>query len=102
MTEREPEAVLKAFLAAGRPPVRDYLFETAVAERIARRRAWGTVTALAPWVVAAMAVLWALQPWPEALAVEAGGVLTAAGAVVGVAVAALLAARLTMRAVRAV
>jgi hypothetical protein len=57
-----PEAKLDALFAAARPPERDYAFQTEVARRVARRRAWGTVAALTPWIVAATVVLWALRP----------------------------------------
>lgn len=57
-----PDAKLDALFATARPPRRDTVFQTEVARRIARRRAWGTVAALTPWVVAATVVLWALRP----------------------------------------
>lgn len=57
-----PEAKLDALFAAARPPQRDPVFQAEVARRVARRRAWGTVAALTPWIVATTVVLWALQP----------------------------------------
>lgn len=63
-----PEQKLAALFAAEAPPARDYAFQAEVAGRIAARRAWMTVLALAPWAVAAVAVLWALAPIVEPLA----------------------------------
>jgi drug/metabolite transporter (DMT)-like permease len=57
-----PEQKLAALFAAEAPPRRDYAFQIAVAERIARRRAWLTVAALLPWMVVSGIVLWALHP----------------------------------------
>ena len=57
-----PEAKLDLIFAAQRPPARDLAFETTVAQRVAFRRAVATVVAMVPWVVAAMAILWAAQP----------------------------------------
>jgi hypothetical protein len=57
-----PEQKLSALFAAEAPPVRDYSFQVRMAQAIALRRAWMTVAALVPWVVAAVAVLWALIP----------------------------------------
>ncbi|RZJ45570.1 MAG: hypothetical protein EON86_01195 [Brevundimonas sp.] len=68
-----PEQKLAALFAAEAPPRRDYVFEVAVAERIARRRAWLTVAALLPWLVVSGIVLWALQ----AVLVRAAGGLVA-------------------------
>ena len=44
------------------PPARDYAFQVRMAQAVALRRAWMTVAALVPWVVAAVALLWALVP----------------------------------------
>ena len=57
-----PEQKLAALFAAEAPPARDYAFQAEVARRVALRRAWMTVLALAPWAIAAVAVLWALAP----------------------------------------
>ena len=57
-----PEQKLSALFAAETPPARDYAFQARMAQAIALRRAWMTVAALVPWVVAAVAVLWALIP----------------------------------------
>lgn len=65
-----PEQKLAALFAADAPPARDYAFEADVAERIARRRAWLTVVALAPWALIAGIVLWALQPVLSGLSIE--------------------------------
>ena len=57
-----PDRKLDALFAAEAPPARDYAFQARVAQRIAARRAWMTVGALVPWVIAASAVLWGLSP----------------------------------------
>ena len=57
-----PEQKLAVLFAAEAPPARDYVFQARVAQAVALRRAWMTVAALVPWVVAAVAVLWALIP----------------------------------------
>ena len=57
-----PEQKLSALFAAEAPPARDYAFQARMAQAIALRRAWMTVAALVPWVVAAVAILWALVP----------------------------------------
>jgi len=57
-----PEDKLNALFAAERPKAPDYVFQAAVAQKMAVRRAWLTVAASVPWAVAAMACLWALQP----------------------------------------
>lgn len=62
-----PEDKLNALFAAERPKTPDYVFQTAVAQKMAVRRAWLTVAASVPWAVAAMACLWALQPVIEPL-----------------------------------
>lgn len=62
-----PEDKLNALFAAERPKTPDYVFQAAVAQKMAVRRAWLTVAATAPWAIAAMACLWALQPVIEPL-----------------------------------
>jgi hypothetical protein len=57
-----PEQKLSALFAAEAPPARDYAFQARMAQTIALRRAWMTVAALVPWVVAAVAILWAMVP----------------------------------------
>jgi hypothetical protein len=57
-----PEQKLSALFAAEVPPAREYGFQARMAQAIALRRAWMTVAALVPWVVAAVAILWALVP----------------------------------------
>ena len=57
-----PEDKLNALFAADRPRTPDYVFQAAVARKMAVRRAWLTVLAMAPWAIAAAAGLWALQP----------------------------------------
>ncbi|WP_414977324.1 hypothetical protein [Brevundimonas sp.] len=53
---------MNALFAADAAPARDLGFQADVARRIARQRAWATVVALVPWLIAATAVLWGLQP----------------------------------------
>jgi hypothetical protein len=74
-----PDAKLNALFAAARPPARDYLFEAAVAERVARRRVWATLAALTPWVLAATAALWGLRPVVGPLADSLGPALEPVG-----------------------
>lgn len=57
-----PEQKLERLLGRATPPARDVLFQAAVAERIARRRAWLSVVALTPFAVVAAVMLWALGP----------------------------------------
>lgn len=62
-----PEAKLAALLAAEAPPRRDLAFEATVMERVARRRAFAAVGALAPWTIAAAAICWAARPMAQDL-----------------------------------
>ena len=93
---------LQALFAESAPPARDPVFEAAVAERIARRRAVASVAALTPWAVAAGGVLWALHPTLKGLAVAlapmGSGLSAAAGAVVAAGAALWLAGKLAPRA----
>ena len=57
-----PEQKLNALLAVDAAPARDYVFQAAVAARIARRRAWTSVLSMVPVLIAATAGLWGLQP----------------------------------------
>tara|TARA_R110002124_G_scaffold227547_1_gene392775 strand:+ start:3327 stop:3626 length:300 start_codon:yes stop_codon:yes gene_type:complete len=57
-----PEQKMNALFAADAAPARDLGFQADVAQRIARHRASATVVALVPWLIAATAVLWGLQP----------------------------------------
>lgn len=57
-----PEQKLSALFAAEAPPARDYAFQARMAQALALRRACMTVAALVPWMVAAVAILWALIP----------------------------------------
>jgi hypothetical protein len=75
-----PEDKLAALFAAEAPPARDHIFQAAVAERIARRRAWATVGAMTPWAVAAASALWGLRPVIEPLSASLGEALAPAGA----------------------
>lgn len=70
-----PEDKLNRLFAAQTPPARDLAFETAVAERIALRRAWATAGAMVPWAVAATAALWGLQPVAGTLGAALGQAL---------------------------
>lgn len=86
-----PEQKLSALFAADAPPARDYAFEADVAERIARRRAWLTIAALAPWAIVAGIVLWALQPVLAGLSVELATLIQPLAIVLGVSAAAIAA-----------
>lgn len=73
---------LEALLAADRPPARDPAFSLAVAERLARRRAWTTLLALTPWLVLVSVAAWAVHPVVEAWAVAAAPLSSAGGLLV--------------------
>lgn len=57
-----PDRKLQALFAEDAPPARDYAFEAAVAQRVARRRAVLSVVAMIPWAIVAACVLWGLRP----------------------------------------
>lgn len=86
-----PEQKLQALFAAEAPPARDYAFQAQLAQRIALRRAWMTVAALAPWCVAGIAILWALIPVVGPLGEDIAAMAPAAGMLAGVAVSAAVA-----------
>lgn len=88
-----PDDKLNRLFAAQTPPRRDLAFEAAVAERIALRRAWATAGALAPWAIAATAILWALAPMLATLGQAAGDVLAPAIATAAVGMLTFIAAR---------
>ncbi len=93
-----PEQKLAVLFAAEAPPARDYLFEARMAQAIALRRAWMTVAALVPWVVAAIAVLWALIPVVGPMSDSLGAALQPAAAMLaGAAVTAVAALWLSRR-----
>ncbi|WP_439471241.1 hypothetical protein [Brevundimonas sp.] len=83
-----PEQKLAALFAAEAPPRRDYAFQIAVAERIAKRRAWLTVAALLPWLVVSGIVLWALHPVLERMSGELAPMIQPVAFVLGGAVVA--------------
>lgn len=76
-----PEQKLSALFAADTPPARDYVFQARVAQAIALRRAWMTVVALVPWLVAGTVLLWALIPVVGPMAHSLGGALQPAAAI---------------------
>lgn len=92
-----PEQKLQALFAAETPPARDYAFQAQVAQRIALRRAWMTVAALLPWVVAGIAILWALIPVIGPMGEDVAALLPAAGMLAGVGVSAAAALWLSRR-----
>lgn len=93
-----PEQKLSALFAAEAPPARDYGFEVRMAQAIALRRAWMTVGALVPWVVAAAAALWALAPVIAPMTDSLGAALQpAAATLAGAAVTAVAALWLSRR-----
>jgi hypothetical protein len=83
-----PEQKLHALFGEAAPPARDPVFEAAVAQRIARRRAFLSVAAAAPWAVVGASVLWGLQPVLSALQTGAEALNPAAMLVAASAVAA--------------
>ena len=97
-----PEDKLTALFAADAAPTRDHVFQSAVAERIARRRAWATVAAMAPWAIAAIAVLWALNPLIVPVASGLGEALAPAAAILGASGLAVVAALLGARRLQAI
>jgi len=88
-----PDRKLAALFAAEAPPARDLAFQAAVARRIAARRAWMTVGALVPWVIAATALLWGLSPVVAQLADSMAVALEPVAMVLVTALVAGLAAR---------
>jgi len=88
-----PEQKLAALFAAEAPPARDYAFQARVAERIAARRAWMTVGALVPWIVAASTLLWGLSPVVAPLAESLAVAIQPTVVVLAIGGATLLAAR---------
>lgn len=88
-----PERKLAALFAAEAPSARDHAFQTAVARRIAERRAWMTVAALVPWTIAASALLWGLSPVVAPMAESMGAALQPTATVLATALGAGLAAR---------
>lgn len=91
--DRRADERLKALFAADRPPTPDYLFQAAVAERIARRRAVLTVAALTPWMGLAGLCLWALAPLLPQLAADLAPAASLAGVVLALVLAAAAGAR---------
>ena len=92
-----PEQKMAVLFAADVPPARYLAFTVEVARRVAWRRAWRRVVAMAPWAVVAAAMLWAIQPVLAPLGSDLGEALVPAmsviGATAGVAILALWAAR---------
>ena len=69
------EQKLNALFAAEAVPARDLGFQADFVQRIARQRAWATVAALVPWLIAATALLWGVQPVIAAAADQLAPVL---------------------------
>ena len=82
-----PEHKLERLLARANPPARDVLFQAALAERIARRRAWLGVLALTPLMIVAGVLAWVLGP---ALTHMLPGLIKASAAPMGGLVGAVL------------
>ncbi|WGM31254.1 hypothetical protein [Brevundimonas sp. NIBR11] len=76
-----PDDKLAAFFAEASPPARDLGFQAAVAERVARRRAFATVGALIPWTIAAIVLCWAIGPMVEPVIDGLGRTLAPAAAI---------------------
>lgn len=87
-----PEQKMAALFAADVPPARDLAFTVETARRIALRRAWIRVVAMAPMAIAAAALLWALQPLLAPLGSDLGQALVPSMSVIGVAAVTALAA----------
>ena len=77
----DPATRLAAFWALGDPPVRDLVFETAVAERIERRRLLIRTLEMAVFVVAGLSVAWAAWPFIARVVVDFAPILTVVAAV---------------------
>ena len=92
-----PEEKLELFLAEGAGPGRDVAFSAAVMERVARRRAWLTAAAAAPWALIAAVVLWALHPVVRLPAEQIGAGLSGAGVILALTATGLIGARLAVR-----
>lgn len=86
-----PEEKLNALFAAEAAPTRDLMFETAVAERVARERAVRRVAAMAPWAAASGAGLLGVQPALAVLAETLAPSLSPATMIFGAGLAAGLA-----------
>lgn len=92
-----PEQKLDLFFAGDAAPARDLVFTAAVMERVARRRAWLTAAAAAPWAVIGAVVLWALHPVLAAPAGQLTGGLSGAAAILALTATGLVGARLAVR-----
>ena len=92
-----PEQKLELFLADGAETGRDVAFAAIVMERVARRRAWLTAAAAAPWALIAAVVLWALHPGRALPAGQLTGGLTGAAAILALTATGLIGARLAVR-----
>lgn len=95
-----PEEKLELFLADGAGPDRDVAFSAVVMERVARRRAWLTAAAAAPWALIAAVVLWALHPVVRLPAEEMAAGLSGAGVILALTATGLMGARLAVRELR--
>jgi hypothetical protein len=62
MADLTPDQKLAALFARPAAPARDPVFCAEVMERVARRRVWARMGAVAPWAGAAGLLGWALQP----------------------------------------
>ena len=95
-----PEDKLAAFFAETTPPARDLAFQTVVAERVARRRAFATVATMVPWTIAAIALCWAIGPMMGPVLEGLGRTLAPAAAILvltGLGVVALTASAQRLR-----
>ena len=82
-----PEQKLELLLGRSAPPARDFDFLTAVAQRVALRRAWWAAAAMLPWLVVSCVLTWALAPfiaevWPDLVPPLAMPVGALAGSVI--------------------
>lgn len=97
-----PDDTLKAFLTAGTPGPRDYVFELAVAGRVARRRFWMRQLALLPWLVVAVLLGASALPVVDAIGSGLAPLMQQVGMIGGLAGVTLAAAGLLVRRFRPV
>ena len=92
-----PDDTVKAFLKAGTPGVRDYVFELAVAGRVARRRFWMRQLALLPWILVAVLLTASALPVLGAMGSGLAPLMQQVGMIGGLAAVTLIAAGVLVR-----
>lgn len=86
----ELDARLKAAFALDEPPARDWAFQAEVLERVARARLRRSLVNLVPFLIAAVAALWATGPLLLPLLESLGEGLLPAAAILTLTVATAL------------